>query len=828
MTSSNNFSNFQGDGDNMLDPFTLSRSPIFPTIGNSPSLGPITPESGDLSSTVGIKTRHRSGTLPSRITTQPSPSTLFGATSPALNAVLEDAASLNSHQITPQHNRLRSSSIQSSIWSDGNNDSSVSVSVPRLTINDNSSLESFAGCRTRSQSTTNVMNNGIKQAPFYHLPNPVIEEEPTFALLNEELNGLSINQPSFAMTPILVDRLPQDAISFVSTFQDASLGPTNTLILLNLPQNGSVTSFNFYKMLCKFGTVQSVRIIHCHNNDLIAIAEFDGVESAMTCKALLNHQELFPGLNCIVSFARIISIKSGVTPQTANKVPGQQPPIQTSVNVPNQFNQGPAPHQSQHVAPPPRPPPRASALDDFNTSNEPLRKKVDLLYSTVELYRNSLTPEESFALNHLILGALKYHEVKENNFGRLPDPLPVRDFDSPKLREIRKEIDNNHYNQTQVEELSLAMLSELPELASDYLGNTIVQKLFEISSPLVRDIMLRKLSPYISQMGVHKNGTWAAQKLISTATTKREMDIIVRSLKPYTTSLFNDQYGNYVLQCCLKFNSPWNDFIFESILSDFLEISRGRYGARAIRTILESDLVTLPQVLSVTSRIIMDVLNLAINSNGSLLITWFLDTCQLPNRHINLTNNLLPHLFQLCVHKLGNLTVLKLLNFRGDLLSRNLILGEIFGRLPFHDTMAPEPPSLLKGILSDSNVGPNFIFKLITTVHMDSDLKNYIVNKIKQALMELQLPSTNGYKKLFEEVGFHTEKQTKPKRKYHDSNDFREHDAYVLNPQTHPAPGVNPVYMAIDQFTNGYPYQLGYQEQRLSQQNLPYSSGNSY
>ena len=76
-----------------------------------------------------------------------------------------------------------------------------------------------------------------------------------------------------------------------------------------------------------------------------------------------------------------------------------------------------------------------------------------------------------------------------------------------------------------------------------------------------------------------------------------------------------------MIQGCIKFGSPFNDFVFEAMLDNFLEISVGRFGARCIRTILESchdssstSPVTNEQVLLVAGLIIEFANELAVNS----------------------------------------------------------------------------------------------------------------------------------------------------------------------------------------------------------------------
>jgi hypothetical protein len=61
---------------------------------------------------------------------------------------------------------------------------------------------------------------------------------------------------------------------------------------------------------------------------------------------------------------------------------------------------------------------------------------------------------------------------------------------------------------------------------TDYIGNTVVQKLFERCSEDTKLKMLRNIAPHLATIGVHKNGTWAAQKIIDTATRDDQMKLI--------------------------------------------------------------------------------------------------------------------------------------------------------------------------------------------------------------------------------------------------------------------------------------------------------------
>lgn len=54
--------------------------------------------------------------------------------------------------------------------------------------------------------------------------------------------------------------------------------------------------------------------------------------------------------------------------------------------------------------------------------------------------------------------------------------------------------------------------------------------------------------PHLATIGIHKNGTWAAQKIIECVSAPEELSLIAQNLRPYTPPLLLDQFGNYVVQ----------------------------------------------------------------------------------------------------------------------------------------------------------------------------------------------------------------------------------------------------------------------------------------
>ncbi|KAL9546610.1 hypothetical protein MBANPS3_006586 [Mucor bainieri] len=206
-----------------------------------------------------------------------------------------------------------------------------------------------------------------------------------------------------------------------------------------------------------------------------------------------------------------------------------------------------------------------------------------------------------------------------------------------RLREIKKALDNGQ-GLRDVDAIAYECMSDIVELCSDYIGNTVIQKLFEHCGNDTKLVMLKKIAPYLASIGVHKNGTWAAQKIIDTASTDQQIHLICTNIAPYVPLLLLDQFGNYVVQCCLRMGPTRNQYIFDAIVDQCWEIGQGRFGARAVRAILENPIVTKDQQIYVAAAIMQNALLLTTNANGSILLNWLLDTSGLLGHYRALCN----------------------------------------------------------------------------------------------------------------------------------------------------------------------------------------------
>lgn len=212
--------------------------------------------------------------------------------------------------------------------------------------------------------------------------------------------------------------------------------------------------------------------------------------------------------------------------------------------------------------------------------------------------------------------------------------------------------------------------------------------------------------------------------------------------------LLLDQYGNYVVQGCLRKSKGItaagdddeisSDYIIDAIADKCWEIGQGRFGARAVRAILETtSIITHEQQCYVAAAIIQNAVLLTTNANGVLLLVWLLDTSELPGRYSALCPRLLPYLGKLCTHKLGAMTILKILNQRHDADARQVLLNAIF-----HDA------NLLGDVLRDQVHGLGLVQKVLAMP--DLDRREAIVRRVRDALMDRAHVQT--YKRLLDEL----------------------------------------------------------------------------
>nr|POE62285.1 pumilio domain-containing protein c56f2.08c [Quercus suber] len=579
----------------------------------------------------------------------------------------------------------------------------------------------FASANRPRARTAGVLDSPTSRILRNHLPAPSrLDNSITAADLQDD-DGTDLNRLGNALESLQLNgKLP-----FESGLDTNLETPTRALWLGNIPSSTTVSSLNV--IFGQFGSIEFARVL---THKSCGFVNFENLQSAIAAKAQCNGKEVFPGCGPIrIGFAKEQSASN--TPGANGAYPSPSPDPFVSLNRAGTVAGDISSTSNINTET------AAAALVTPNLGE--LRQEI---YEIVQQFGANL--EDSTRIADNFDTAISYTGFIEE-IPAIAEPSHNRTHDAPRLREIRKSIDNNSCSPMEIENFAMDMLPEIAELSSDYLGNTVVQKLFEHCSEDTKDAMLEHIAPHLPEIGVHKNGTWAAQKIIDVARTENQMIVIEQALRPHGVNLLLDQYGNYVMQCCLRFKSPMNNFIFDVMLSKLWDVAQGRFGARAMRACLESHFATNDQKKLMAAAIALHSVQLATNSNGALLLTWFLDTCTFPRRRSVLAPRLIPHLVHLCTHKVAYLTVLKIVNQRNEADARDSILRALF----FDE-------QTLLSIISDQVCGATLIFKVLTTPFLDDAIRPECVESVRNVLLRLKAQPIQGYKRLMDEVGLST------------------------------------------------------------------------
>ncbi|GAN00888.1 conserved hypothetical protein [Mucor ambiguus] len=389
-------------------------------------------------------------------------------------------------------------------------------------------------------------------------------------------------------------------------------GPTRALWVGNIPANMNPAILR--TVFQAFGAIESVRVLSHKNCGFI---NFDHQEDAVRArKSLQNKEILGPGTGAVrIGFAKV----PPNNPDEAEEIPGTSghvtPPLAPA--MPTKSNVNATPHQhsatmsSTSTA-------TTSGSENYQTAQWATAMMMTNMMMNTSGQQQTTQPSLYTAIaseRHLImqqLGQEPSDQLKEDRvpltyfsvIPAVPELGSDRKLEPLRLREMRKKLENDEqHSLEEVETVAGECMEEVVELCSDYIGNTVIQKLFEHCSEQTKLKMLENIAPFLASIGVHKNGTWAAQKIIDYANTPEQIRLVRQHIAPYVPLLLLDQFGNYVVQCCLRKGPEQNQYIFDAIVDKCWEIGQGRFGARAVRAILENSIVTKEQQVYVAAAI---------------------------------------------------------------------------------------------------------------------------------------------------------------------------------------------------------------------------------
>lgn len=232
-------------------------------------------------------------------------------------------------------------------------------------------------------------------------------------------------------------------------------GPTRSLWLGNIPASTTISSLIAIFQI--YGAVESARVL-THKN--CGFVNFERIESAIQSRNLLNGKEIFPGAGPVrIGFAKV-----------------QGPPGSNGAPTPNGAYNSASPDPFSHST-------NGSGADGAgardNVAQQDSRPHANALAAALEVpdlreLRGDILnivkefgsePEDQKRIEKNVTTAIEYNSFKDE-IPTIPEPSHNRVHDAPKLRDIRKRIDNNNCSTSEIEEIAMGMLDEIAELSS--------------------------------------------------------------------------------------------------------------------------------------------------------------------------------------------------------------------------------------------------------------------------------------------------------------------------------------------------------------------------
>ncbi|KAI8973748.1 hypothetical protein BDF20DRAFT_670992 [Mycotypha africana] len=550
----------------------------------------------------------------------------------------------------------------------------------------------------------------------------------------------------------------------------SQIQPTRALWLGNIPGNMTVPVLE--AIFQPFGAIESVRVLNQKNCGFI---NFVSAESAIQAReVLLNNKVTIPGVHSSSSI-RVGFAKLPPSPSPANGLRKGKSSLDDTTDV-DSYNGHSPEMRRDHGATLTSTKTWQSELVDImcqmtmekEMARNLVKGKTDTLSKRIFIEKKEkATVGLSLLLTYILCAFYFFTDLKVMSteyYDYIP-PLPEQSrqkSDSIRLRDLRKRIDSATDVVLEAEAVAAECMDDMANICADYIGNTVVQRLFEKCSEETKTAMLQQVGMHLATLSVHKNGTWATQKMIDLAKTPEQMELVCQYIKPFIPPLLLDQFGNYAVQCCLRsMTTPCHEseekeervmtqFIFDAMVEKLMTIAQGRFGARSMRGILESEYVNVNQKILIAAALCQHSVLLSTNANGALLLSWLIESSSIKNRLDILASQLIPHLPQLCTHKYGSQVIQKLLH---QTTTEPHVRYSVFTGL--------QKPGVLSYILNDQK-GIAFIQKVLLNhdrsllaneqKHWLDDLKEKTCDILKESISNNNEDNTGHFKKLLSQL----------------------------------------------------------------------------
>jgi hypothetical protein len=171
-------------------------------------------------------------------------------------------------------------------------------------------------------------------------------------------------------------------------------------------------------------------------------------------------------------------------------------------------------------------------------------------------------------------------------------------------------------------------------------GSHLTRRLVELCTPEERTALLNEVSDDLVEISKSRFGTWTIQKLVESLSNEEQIRIAKGQLAGHVVELTKCPNGNHVIKYCLQTLAPAdNQFIYEALTVDIMDIARHKYGCSMLQRCL--DYATEEQARLVSDRVAVNALPLIQDAFGNYIVQYHLRGVVITLRTPGLTENCL-------------------------------------------------------------------------------------------------------------------------------------------------------------------------------------------
>ena len=239
----------------------------------------------------------------------------------------------------------------------------------------------------------------------------------------------------------------------------------------------------------------------------------------------------------------------------------------------------------------------------------------------------------------------------------------------------------------------------------------------KIYSKITKKRILEMTSENLFIYLTNQEGSRLAQNIINKMK-ENEVDILLDKISPYLSEIFKDKYGNYFSKKLIQISVPNQRIkIIKNLEKNFIFLSKSLYGTHPIQLLVET-INMLEEKNLILNYIINNSIELALDQRGNCVLKKFI-ICTKDEERKELNNNLIQNINKLICNQYGVIMLVCIIKHSKDIIIHKSISDFIINNNPIYFISHPYSNYVIQALLIYTNLKfCDEIIKIITNNYL--------------------------------------------------------------------------------------------------------------